>query len=76
MGRPEITVAYLTTKPRFARTEVPLTHADDGVAKDCVVNLDSINTIPKKWLLKFVCALSKEKMEDVKAAIQFGLDLL
>jgi len=76
LGRPEITVAYLTTKPRFSRAEVPLSTADDGVAKDCVVNLDSINTIPKTWLRRRVCSLSWEKMEEVKAAVQFTLDLL
>jgi mRNA interferase MazF len=75
-GRPEITVAYLTTNARFSRVEVPLTRAADGVAKDCVVNLDSINTIPKNWLIKFVCSLSDAKMEEIKAAIQFSLDLL
>lgn len=46
-SRPEITVAYLTTKPRNRRVEVVLTAAADGVKRESVVNLDSINTVPK-----------------------------
>ena len=49
IGRGEITVAYLTTTIRHRSVEVPLT-PQDGVAMNCVVNLDSINTIPKSSL--------------------------
>lgn len=73
--RPEITVAYLTQKRRNPRIEVPLTPLDDGVKVDCVVNLDSINTIPKKWLKKFQCKLSSAKMLLVAKAIGAALDL-
>lgn len=73
--RPDITVAYLTTNVRSLRVEVPLTAVDDGVEKDCVVNLDSINTIPKKILVKRVCTLSPAKMLEVAEAIRFALDL-
>src|SRR5579859_2200682 len=63
--RPEITVAYLTRKRRYPPVEVPLTPADDGVKVDCVVNLDSINTIPKKSLLKLQCKVSSARMLQV-----------
>src|SRR5215218_7877652 len=62
-SRPEITVAYLTTKARNPQVEVALTAAADGVAKDCVVNLDSINTVPKDLLLKRRCTLSPARMQ-------------
>jgi mRNA interferase MazF len=73
--RPEITVAYLTTHIRFARTEVRLTPAADGVAEDCVVNLDSINTVPKDLLVQRVSKLSAAKMLAVAQAIRFALNL-
>jgi mRNA-degrading endonuclease toxin of MazEF toxin-antitoxin module len=74
-SRPEITVAYLTTKPRNRRVEVALTAAVDGVKQDSVVNLDSINTIPKDWLIKRICKLSPAKMDDVKKALLVAFDM-
>ena len=74
-SRPEITVAYLTTKPRNRRVEVALTATADGVKRDSVVNLDSINTIPKDWLIKRICKLSLTRMDEVKKAILEALDM-
>jgi mRNA interferase MazF len=73
--RLEITVAYLTSTRRFSPAEVPLTAADDGVEKVCVINLDSINTVPKNKLYASVCTLSAAKMAEVKSAVLFALDL-
>ena len=73
-ARPEITVAYLTTAFRHTAVEVPLDRAD-GVPRPCVVNLDSINTIPKATLRRWVCALPVVRMDEVKAAILEALDL-
>lgn len=73
-ARGEITVAYLTSVIRNRNVEVPLTPAD-GVPRDCVVNLDSINTIPKAALRGFVCTLSAAKMAEVKTALEEALDL-
>lgn len=73
--RPEITVVYLTTRPRNPDVEVSLTAADDGVVKDCVVNLDSINTVPKNMLLYRVCTLSAAKMDEVALAIKAALSI-
>jgi mRNA-degrading endonuclease toxin of MazEF toxin-antitoxin module len=72
---PEITVAYLTTNIRGSRAEVLLTPHQDGVAEVSVINLDSINTIPKKWLYQFVCKLTPAKLAAVRIAIEFALDL-
>jgi mRNA interferase MazF len=74
-SRPEITVAYLTTKSRNPRIEVSLTAKDDGVKRDSFVNLDSINTVPKDWLVKRRCTLSAAKMLEVADAIRVALDL-
>jgi mRNA interferase MazF len=73
-GRTEITVAYLTTRIRYRSVEVLLS-PQDGVPAACVVNLDSINTIPKHYLTGRVCALSGVKMDEVKAAVVEALDL-
>ena len=74
-GRREITVAYLTSTIRQTPVEVPLLASRDGVPQDCVVNLDSINTIPKAALRSLICTLSAERMDEVKAAILVALDL-
>jgi mRNA-degrading endonuclease toxin of MazEF toxin-antitoxin module len=74
-SRPEFTVAYLTRKSRNPAVEVPLTAAADGVDVDCVVNLDSVNTVPKKWLTTRTCKLSPAKMRAVANAIRVALDL-
>ncbi len=73
-GRGEITVAYLTSTIRHRDVEVLLT-SHDGVPATCVVNLDSINTIPKRTIKRFICNLSPAKMDEVKEAIIQALDL-
>lgn len=72
--RNAVTVAFLTTTIRNIPVEVRLTPAD-GVPKECVVNLDLINTIPKSTLDQRICTLSAGKLQDVEAAIRFALDL-
>src|SRR5947209_1698223 len=67
-ARREITVAYMTTTFRHTATEVVL-DAGDGVPRACVVNLDSINTIPKPALRHQICALSAARMVEVKTAV-------
>jgi mRNA-degrading endonuclease toxin of MazEF toxin-antitoxin module len=74
-GRPEITVASLTSKARNSLVEVALTAREDGVASDCVVNLDSINTILKKQLIRRRCKLSAARMLEVADALRAALDL-
>jgi mRNA interferase MazF len=73
-GRGEITVAYCTRTIRHRAVEVLLTTAD-GMPSQCVVNLDSINTIPKSCLQNRICTLSPARMTEVKAAIFEALDL-
>jgi len=74
-ARPEITVAYLTSKARNPLIEVALTAREDGVASDCVVNLDSINTILKNRLIRRRCKLSAARMLEVADALRAALDL-
>ena len=48
---------------------------EDGLPKECVVNLDVINTIRKEWLTEFVATLRDEKLKAVENALKFALDL-
>ena len=42
-----ITVAPITTTIRGIPSEVPLTPAEDGVAEDCAVSADNLQTVRK-----------------------------
>ena len=54
--------------------EVPL-GPPDGLPRPCVVNLDSITTIPKRSLAAPLVRLRPEKLAAVDAAIRFALAL-
>lgn len=68
-----VTVAPLTTRIRDIPTEVVLIPEEDGVATDCAVNLDNIQTIQKANLEEFLTTLSPERMREVRAAIEFAM---
>ena len=72
--RDHITVAMVTTKIRGISTEV-LLKKEDGLPKECVVNLDVINTVPKESLTEYITALSEEKLQAAEKALKFALDL-
>jgi len=72
--RNAVTVAFLTTTVRNIPVEVKLTPREDGVTKDCVINLDVISTIPKTTLDSRICSLSATRLENVEASIHFALD--
>src|SRR5205809_8032103 len=65
-----VTVAPVTTRVRRIPTEVPL-GPKDGLPRSCVVNLDSLATIPKASLAGRLAALSPEKVLAVNAALKF-----
>jgi len=69
-----ITVAPVTTRVRQIPTEVPLAPAD-GLPKVCVVNLDTIATVPKRVLSRRIAALSPQKLLAVEEALRFALAL-
>ena len=72
--RNAVTVAFLTTTIRDIPVEVKLTPAE-GVPRECVVNLDLINTIPKTNLAMRICSLPAARLDAVDAAVRFALDL-
>jgi mRNA interferase MazF len=69
-----VTVAPITTRIRDLPVEVPLGRSE-GLPRACVVNLDTVTTIPKKSLSARVCALPLSKMRALDDALRFSLGL-
>ena len=69
-----VTIAPITTRVRGIPTEVTLTTAD-GLPKACVVNLDTITTIPKASLGRLIRPLAPDKLAAVERALRFALGL-
>ena len=69
-----VLVAPVTTRMRGIPTEVPL-DKKDGLPKRCVVNADTLTTVPKRCLSNRVVALSAAKLREVDAALKFALGL-
>ncbi len=67
-----VTVAPVTTRIRRIASEVPL-GPEEGLPKRCVVNLDTITTIPKRALKGRVAALLPEKLVAIDRALKFAL---
>jgi mRNA interferase MazF len=68
-----ITVAPIKTTIRGIPSEVLLTPDEAVMFADCVVNTDNIQTIQKANLDEFITQLSRERMREVRAAIEFSL---
>lgn len=68
----EVTVAPITTRIRNIDTEVRLTRAD-GMPRECVVNLDHIQTIPQAKLGPLITTLNPRKMRQLRPALLFAL---
>ncbi len=70
----EVTVAPITSTVRDIPSEVLLT-TGDGMARDCAVNLDHVQTVPKGKIGSLVTTLSREKLNRVGDALSFALEL-
>ena len=70
----EITVAPVTTTIRDIPSEVLLTK-HDGMAKDCAINCDHLQTVSKTKLGALLATVSRAKMSQVRDAVSFALDL-
>lgn len=69
-----MTVAPVTTRVRRIPTEVTL-GPTEGLPKSCVVNLDTITTIPRRALTQPIGPLPPEKLGAVERALMFALGL-
>jgi mRNA interferase MazF len=72
--RAQTTVAVITTRVRQIPTEVTL-DARDGVDRTCVVNCDYLETIEKTRLERRIARLSELKLENLRDALRFALQL-
>lgn len=72
--RDQVVVALVTSSCRGLATEVELDE-QDGMTKPCVVNLDALQTVPKRRLTEAQTTLSARRMQQVKAALLFALGL-
>ena len=70
----EVTVAPITSTVRDIPSEVFLSKKD-GMTKDCAINFDHIQTVSKGKIGSIITTLSPDKLEQVREAIQFALDL-
>ena len=68
----EVTVAPITSTIRGIPTEVLLTK-EDGMSKDCAVNLDHIQTVSKGKIGPLITTLSSARMSELRSALLFAL---
>ncbi|RPI77428.1 MAG: type II toxin-antitoxin system PemK/MazF family toxin [Desulfobacteraceae bacterium] len=68
----EVTVAPVTSVIRDIPSEV-LLGKEDGLPKDCTVNLDHIQTVAKEKIGGLIGTLNEEKMQALKSALLFSL---
>ncbi len=69
-----VTVVPVTTRRRSIPVEVSLGR-EEGLPRRCVVNADTVSTIPKRLLVDYAGCLSGEKLEQLEAALRFALEL-
>jgi len=70
----EVTIAPITTTIRDIPSEVVLS-IQDGMPRECAINFDHIQTIQKAKLGALITTLSNKKLEEVKNAVYFALNL-
>ena len=68
----QLTIAPLTITVRDIPTEVVLSTVD-GVARECAVNLDHVQTVDRGRLGARICTLSRWRMDEVRGALLFAL---
>ena len=70
----EVTVAPITTTVREIPSEVFLDR-DDCMPRPCAVNCDHLQTVVKAKIGSLITSLTPAKMEQVRRALRFALDL-
>ena len=68
----EVTVAPITSAIRDIPSEVVLGR-QDGMTRDCAVNLDHIQTVAKAKLGPVITTLNHRKMSEIRSACLFAL---
>jgi len=68
----EVTIAPVTSTVRAIPSEVVLT-VEDGMPRDCAINLDHVQTVSKAKLGGVITALGPKRMSEVRSALLFAL---
>ena len=69
-----VTIAPITTRIRDIPSEVLLT-TEDGMYETCVISFDNIQTVSQTKIGKIITRLSPERLDDIRKAISFALEL-
>jgi len=70
----EVTIAPVTSTIRDIPSEVFLSKTD-GMRKDCAINCDHLQTVPKSKIGSLITSLSSSKTKKVGKAIRFALNI-
>ena len=70
----EVTIVPITSTVRNIPSAVFLTKTD-GMLRDCAVNCDHLQTVPKAKIGPLITSLLPARMVDVGQAIRFALDI-
>ena len=68
----EVTIAPVTSTIRGIPSEVLLT-PEDGLPRDCAVNLDHVQTVSTNKVGALIAVLVSERMREIRAALLFAL---
>jgi len=68
----EVTIAPITSTIRNIPSEVFLAR-EDGMARECAVNLDHLQTVSKARIGSLITVLGPEKMYQLRSALLFAL---
>lgn len=68
----EVTVAPITSTLRGIPTEVPL-GPTDGMARDCAINLDHVQTVSRGQLGALITTLPETRLAEIRRALLFAL---
>jgi mRNA interferase MazF len=68
----EVTIAPVTSTIRGIPSEVLLA-PEDGLPRDCAVNLDHVQTVSATKIGAPIAILTSERMREIRAALLFAL---
>jgi mRNA interferase MazF len=68
----EVTIAPVTPTIRDIPSEVVLT-TEDGMPRDCAINLDHVQTVSKSKLGAVITTLGPKRMLEVRSALLFAV---
>ena len=68
----EVTIAPITTTFRDIPTEVLLTR-EDGLSRDCAVDLDHVQTVSKGKVEGLITQLPIQRMNEIRQCLLFAL---